>query len=46
MLVSGGSPDRTDVLAALTHFFSIGHHYAGFVVVEACVIPAVTGTLG
>ena len=34
-----------DVLAALAHCLNIGHHYVGLVVVEACVVPAVTGIL-
>ena len=34
-----------DGLAALTHVFNKGHHHAGLVAVEACVVPGVTGIL-
>ena len=34
-----------DVLAALSHSLNTGHHHVGLVIVEACVVPAVTGTL-
>ena len=30
-----------DVLATLTHFFHIRHHYACLVAIEACVVAAV-----